>query len=209
LAEIAFEEYCFGRLTYKQISDKYGKHSITVQRNFDSLRINYFLNIPTDRNIDISFDGVYFGWSLCYVVFRADGKTIYFKRCSERIDNIAQCLKDIEGLGYIFKSFTIDGKKGMVEYLRTTYPLVPIQYCQFHQKKTIRHYLTKEPKTECGQELKRFLRSITSMSKEEFIRGLTYLTEEYKGFLSERNENRQYMHRRLRSAFRSLIKHTD
>ena len=204
-AERAREEYCFGRLSYKQIGDKYGKCARSVQRNFDKLRINYFLYESADKHINLSFDGVYFGWSLCYVVFRTGGKTIYFKRCNETIENVSQCLRELVDNGYSFKSFTIDGKKGMAKRIKKEYPDVPLQYCQFHQKKTIRRYLTKQPKTECGQALKELVKDLTEFDKPLFIARLHGIEARYKYFLAERNAKRQYMHRRVRSAFRSLI----
>jgi len=196
-------------MSYKQIGAKYGKCARSVQRNFDKLSINYFLHEPKNRRINLSFDGVYFGWSLCYVLFRANGETIYFKRCSETIENVSQCLRELADMGYSFKSFTIDGKRGMAERLKKDYPKVKVQYCQFHQKKTIRRYLTKEPKTECGQELKAFVKDLTDMDRKSFNKGFKALKKKYKSFLAERNDKRRYRHSRVWSAFRSLEKNAE
>ena len=208
-AERAREEYCFGRLSYTQIGKKYGKCTRSVQRNFDKLRINYFLHTPQDKHINLSLDGVYFGWSLCYVVFRAGGKTIYFKRCSETINNVSQCLRELADMGYTFKSFTIDGKKGMSQRLQKDYPDIPVQYCHFHQKKTVRRYLTKQPKTECGQAIKELLVDLKEFDRPLFVARLNALAARYKYFLAERNEKRKFMHQRVRSALRSLNKNAE
>ena len=137
-------------------------------------------------------------------MLRANGRNIYFKQCNETINNVLTCLKEAEGLGYKYKSFTVDGRKGIIEMLGREYPGIPIQYCQFHQKKTIRKYLTKEPKTECGQELIAFLKPITRYSKAEFEKDINSIEESYKEFLSERNDQGRYKHRKIRSALRSL-----
>jgi hypothetical protein len=202
-AEKAFDEYCFHRVRYKEIGKKYDKCSRSVQRGFDRLRINRFLETQSDKYLNLVFDGTYFGWDLCYMLFRIKGKTIYFKQCAENIANISQCLKEIEALGYSFKSFTIDGRKGVAEYLKQTYG-VPVQYCQFHQKKTIRRYLTKEPKTACGQAVKALVNKLCHLDRTAFHMQLLEIKEQYKDFLAERNENKQYMHRKARSAIRSL-----
>lgn len=202
--EEAYEEYCFKRQSYKALSEQYGKHPITVQRNFDKMKINWSYERSKEKEINLILDGVYFGWGLCYVVLRANGRNIYFKQCNETINNVLECLREAEGLGYKYKSFTVDGRRGIIEMIEREYPGVPIQHCQFHQKKTIRKYLTKEPKTECGQELLAFLRPITRYSKEEFEKGINSIEEKYKEFLIERNEQGRYKHRKIRSALRSL-----
>lgn len=200
----AYEEYCYKGHSYEEISIKYNKHPITVQRGFDKIKVGQSCRIYEEKEVNVTLDGVYFGWGLCYIVLRANGRNIYFKQCNETINNVLECLKEAEGLGYKYKSFTVDGRRGIIEMIEREYPGVPIQHCQFHQKKTIRKYLTKEPKTECGQELLAFLRPITRYSKEEFEKGINSIEERYKEFLIERNEQGRYKHRKIRSALRSL-----
>lgn len=204
--EKAYKKYCLNGHSYRDIGQEQGKCARTIQRNFDKVRVRYFLKETQDKHINLCLDGVYFGWSLCYVVLRVKGQNIYFKKCSETIEHIRECLRDTEEMGYTYKSFTIDGRKGIIEMIEREYPGVPIQYCQFHQRQTIRRYLTKEPKTRCGQELSKFLRDITKYDRKEFIEGLQAIEDKYKTFLEERNEQHRYMHRKLRSAFRSLKK---
>ena len=88
------------------------------------------------------------------MVCRADGRNIYYEECAETIENIAEMLLKLEALGYVFKSFTVDGRKGVKDYLKWRYPNVPLQHCIFHQKAAITRYLTGSPKTECGRDLK-------------------------------------------------------
>ena len=142
-------------------------------------------------------------------MFRACGKTIYFKRCNETIENVSQCLRELADTGYTFKSFTIDGKKGMAERLQKDYPNIPVQYCHFHQKKTVRRYLTKQPKTECGQAIKELLADLKEFDKPLFIARLNALKARYKYFLAERNGRYKFMHQRVRSALRSLSKNSE
>jgi len=81
---------------------------------------------------------------------------------------------------------------------------MPIQMCQFHQAQIIRRYTTNNPKTECGIELKAIMNCLTEVDQEVFCSLLETVHEQYKDFLKEKNEQGQFMHRRLRSAFRSL-----
>ena len=195
-------------MDYKAIADKYGKSVRTVQRHFDKLKLRWMFGKLDSQHINLCLDGVYFGQSVCYIVLRAQrgkhGQNIYFRQCSETVAHVRECIEETDSRGYTYKSFTIDGRPGIIKMLEQNYPGIPIQYCQFHQKKTIRKYLTKEPKTEFGQALLKFLRPITQYTKEEFKVGLEALETRYKAFLEERNENNRYKHKRLRSAFRSL-----
>lgn len=151
------------------------------------------------------FDGTYFGRNNGWLVFRADKKNIHaIKIKSERIDIIQEQLQYLEKHGYEFKSFTIDGRRGVCKMLRMIHPFTPIQFCQFHQKMIIRRYITNNPKLECSKELKVLVGGMVLMEEREFKNELEELQEKYDNFLKERNENGEFMHKRLRSAFRSL-----
>jgi len=75
---------------------------------------------------------------------------------------------------------------------------------QFHQAQIIRRYTTNNPKTECGQHLKALMRLLTQTTPEVFTSLYNTFSELYDDFLKERNEQGQFVHRRLRSARRSL-----
>ena len=147
---------------------------------------------------------MYFGRSLCYIVCRAESKTIYFRECPETIENIGLMLDDLESMGYVFKSFTVDGRKGVKKYLKLRYPDVLLQHCIFHQAAAITRYLTGSPKTECGRELKALSEILGKTSRDDFEAEFKALKNRYADFLKERNESGQFRHRRLRSAFRSI-----
>ena len=192
-SEKAYEGYCLKGYDYQDIVLKYGKDIRTVQRGFDRLPSRHLCPVLKEQYVNVCLDGVYFGWSISFIVIRANGQNIYFEQTSETVEHIAQCLRKAEVLGYRYKSFTIDGRKGVVQMLQERYPGVSIQYCQFHQKKTVRYYLTREPKTSCGKALLAFLRPLTHYSRQEFEQGLQSLEQQNKDFLAERNEQGRYM----------------
>ena len=182
------------------------KSERTVRRHFDRLAVSHNFKKTDDRHINLTFDGVYFGRELCYMVFRAESRTIYFEECQENVENIGRILMSLEREGYVFKSFTVDGRKGIKQYLKSHYPDVPIQHCLFHQKAAITRYLTGRPKTECGRELKELIQTLGTTDRTVFEEAFNALNQRFRGFLKERNENGQFSHRRLRSAFRSIKK---
>ena len=155
--------------------------------------------------INLIFDATYFGRGYGWLVFRTNGINIHAKKIeTERIDIILQELFYLECVGYEFKSFTIDGRTGLCKNLRLHYPNVPVQFCQFHQKMIIRRYITDRPKLECSQKLKKLLNKLTKINEETFKNELENLEETYKDFLLEKNEKGEFMHKKLRSALRSL-----
>ena len=154
-----------------------------------------------------------------YVFRTSNNETIFIKDITtENLTVLEECLKHIESnLNYKFQSFTIDGRKGVIQLLERLYPNTPIQLCQFHQIKTIITYTTKNPKTNCGKELKELVLSISKSDESEFRQNFKKLSEKYEKFLKEKSsitsidnitgdvfEEKGFKHPRLRSAFRSL-----
>ena len=112
-------------------------------------------------------------------------------------------MRYLDRLGYKYKSITIDGRKGVLAYLKAHYPDVPIQYCMFHQKQTVRQCLTNNPKTPCGQELKDIANHLQDYDTDSLLERLNKLKHQYKELLKERNEEGRFMHRVVRRAIRS------
>ena len=81
--------------------------------------------------------------------------------------------------------------------------------CQFHQIQIVKRYLTKYPKTEAGKTLRKITLLLTKTDKESFYYWLEEWYEQYKDFLNEftinpKTNKKQFVHKRLRSAYRSL-----
>ena len=139
------------------------------------------------------------------MVYRTGGKNLYWRKMDgEKIAYIEQDLLHLKAQGWQFSSFTIDGRNGVIQLLKRMFPGTPIQLCHFHQQKTIRKYITMKPKMECGKEIKKLMAGLKELSEASFIEKLQKIKEDYTDFLKERNENKQFKHRKIRSALRSL-----
>jgi hypothetical protein len=139
------------------------------------------------------------------MVFRILGKNLSWKYVdTEKLSYYLEELRHLAVLGYTFKSFTIDGRRGVVQLLQRYFNTIPIQICHFHQVQIVIRYTTKNPKTDCGKELKLLILNLKNLSKKDFTEQLENLKNKYKDFLKERNEHNQFQHKRLRSAFRSI-----
>jgi hypothetical protein len=82
--------------------------------------------------------------------------------------------------------------------------------CNFHQVAIIRRYLTKNPKMQASKELWEHVLLLSKTDKESFEGGLKEWHSKWSNFLAERKVDSQgrnrYIHKRLRSAYRSLKK---
>lgn len=184
---------------------KYNKSIPTLRKYFDGIKApSQSLEAPP-KPINLILDATFFSRIDGLLVFRANKVNLFWCNItSETIAKIDECLSILDSAGYKFKSFTIDGRRGVIKLLQARYPNIPIQLCHFHQTQIIRRYTTNRPKTACGQELKQLMYYITKYNQEEFESAFSKLQLKYHEFLKERNENKQFVHRRLRSAFRSL-----
>lgn len=143
------------------------------------------------------------------LVFRDNSKkeNLTWKHIEKEMVIDYLCLKlFLEKRGYTIQSVTIDGKRGVSKVFRG----IPVQICQFHQVKTITSKLTRKPKLEAGVELRRISLTLTKTNEDVFTKELDVWYEKWKDFLNEKTLNvetgrKHYTHKRLRSAYRSLI----
>lgn len=113
----------------------------------------------------------------------------------------------LEKLGFEITAAVIDGKPGIIEVFWD----IPIQMCQFHQIAIMTRYLTTRPKLLAGQMLRHIAKQIPKSNEEEMQKLLNNWHRKWKDFLKEKTFNPEtkrwfYTHKRLRSAYRSIMK---
>ncbi len=155
--------------------------------------------------VNLILDATFFGRAYGYLCFHDKSRIIYAHEIkTEKVVELEACLHRLIKAGYRFKSVTLDGKRGFISLHQRMFPQTPIQMCLFHQKANIRKYITVNPKTECGQDIKRLMADITHDDQHTFQAKFDALRAKHKHFLLERNEQRKFKHKRLRSAIRSI-----
>jgi hypothetical protein len=152
-------------------------------------------------------DTTYFGRSFGVMVFKDSitGQILYKNYLRSETNNLYLLgIKEIARRGIKIQSIVCDGRKGLFQLFGD----IPIQYCNFHQVKTIRAYLTKKPKMQASRELWELTLLLVHTDKESFTGGLDSWYIKWSDFLNERKIDEQgkkrYIHRKLRSAYRSL-----
>jgi hypothetical protein len=124
---------------------------------------------------------------------------------SERVVDYKQLLNRLLDLNYDVKAIIIDGKRGLFNAFKD----FPIQMCQFHQKKTINRYLTKNPRLDSGKDLRKIMFNLTTTTEAIFTKKLNDWHNKYEDFLNEKSLSQTtgkliYTHPKIRSAYRSL-----
>lgn len=203
--EVYYKQWLFGRRTLSEIAEKLGISLPTLRQKFDALPPVPNIKLPHNNPVNLLIDATFFGREYGYLCFHDGNRIIHFQEISaESLAELDAGLDALIAVGYRFKSFTLDGKRGFIRRLKARFPRAPVQMCHFHQKAIIRRYITNNPQTPCGMALKELMTRFGEQEPQEWIDALFALQEEYKAFLAEKNENGKYVHRRIRSAFRSL-----
>ena len=124
---------------------------------------------------------------------------------SETVQDYKYLKEELQELGYIIQSVTLDGKRGLYKAFKD----IPIQMCHLHQKIIIQRYITMRPKLEASKDLKIIVSRLTYTTEKNLTQKLDDWYEIYKDFLDETSISSNtgklhYTHPRIRAAYRSL-----
>jgi hypothetical protein len=204
--EQIWEEYKSGKQTYLQLAHKYNCSVKTIQRRLDKIKI--VATKKTGRVVVVLMDTTYWGRGFGVMLFKdaytKENLLKYYVKTETNALYI-EGIKELKRRGFTISAIVCDGRKGLI----ASFKGIPVQMCQFHQAAIIRRYLTRKPKLKAAQELMDVVDLMKQTDKESFVGALGLWLEKWKVFLNERTVNPTtnksfYMHKRLRSAYRSL-----
>jgi DNA-directed RNA polymerase subunit RPC12/RpoP len=201
-----YSSYLKKRLTLSDVGSLTGLSVSTIRKRFAAITAPHFLLKPAYKShINLIFDATYFGREYGYIAFHDGVRIIYYEEIkTENIETVSKCLYKLFSVGYSFASFTIDGRRGIILLLKKLFPETPVQMCHFHQKAIITRYLTRRPRSQCGQDLRRLSLNLHEYSQAEFAQELRVLEEQHALFLNQQNQLGKPLHTRILSAIRSL-----
>ena len=137
--------------------------------------IHWFLNylqLPDPKvNFDchLVLDATWFGRQHCFLIYGdADLKHTQWWRyaTSENSDEIIQDLINLKKANVICSSITSDGGGGIRKAVEMVYPNIPHQRCITHVQRLGLTLLTRNPKTQAGQELRPLVKTITPIENK-------------------------------------------
>ena len=202
-----YEEYVKGKQTLSEIAEKHGISVSTVQRRIRKVHSTRI--VSKYKEVVILMDATYWGRNFgVLLIVDAYRKRLLWRKFLDKKEIIADYLEGIEWLrenNFIIRGIVCDGLRGLAQSLSQ----YKVQYCQFHQVKTVVEYLTKNPQTEAGQELLKIAYLLCHTDKESFEGMLEMWHTKWDRWLKQRSLDRKtgkkvYTHRRVRSAYFSM-----
>ena len=213
--ENIYRDYAKHEQTLSELSKKEAVTKRTLQKMFDQLIVITGEKIAR-KNVVVVMDATLLGNIGGLLICRSNQENLHWlytsNECVRDYEQATQALVDI---GHDLVGFVIDGKPGVLKMLQTRYPKTVVQYCQFHQIKTIKQYIPAKAQSEAARSLRALALRLTKYHHIQFEIALRCWRIVYDDFFTEKsfgyhpNFKRKwwYTHRRLRSAYRSLTTH--
>ena len=206
ISSVLWDKYCFGKQTYRQLSEEFWISVKTVQSILDSYE--FVTPQVTPWNIVLIIDTTYF-WDIWMMVFKdsQSRRILHYKLVrNESNDAYMLWVEELQSQWWKIQAVVCDGKKGLMNSFSEQW--IPTQMCQFHQKAILRRYLTKKPILEANKHLKWIGELLIRTDKETFQYELQRFYVKHESFLKEKRINSkwkpEYVHQRTRSAYFSL-----
>ncbi len=200
-----WQEYFAGKQTYLQLATKYNCSAKTIQRKIDKVQVQRATTFSSVVNV--LMDTTYFGRKFGVMVFKDSitGQILLKQYVKQETNKLyLSGIAEITRRGIKVQAIICDGRRGLLQLFGG----IPVQMCNFHQVAIIRRYVTKKPKMQASKELWEHVLFLTKTDKESFEGGLVAWHTKWDDFLNERktdaNGKNRYVHKRLRSAYRSL-----
>ena len=135
-------------------------------------------------------DATYWGWNFGVVTIKdhLSGRVVWFKFIDrkEKIEDYTEGVRWLENKQVEILGVVSDGLRGLRERLSR----YKFQYCQFHQVKTVKHWLTSRPKLEASRELLDIVYFMTKTDKASFVGLFSEWESKWKDFLREAQTER-------------------
>lgn len=214
---IWFEKWVIGRRTIDQIVSESCYSEKTIRRYFYSyLSQPPKLSVYPSEKVNLLIDGTYFSNGICLVLYR--DATIKFSQLyrftdGEHFTEIKEDLENLLKLGVQIESVTSDGHKSILKAIRTVLPNAKLQRCLVHLQRDCRIWLTKNPKSEAGYDLKQITSKIHLIKTYDYLSiwllSLQNWQEKYSDYINEKSYNFEtgrywYTHKMVRRSFMTI-----
>ena len=191
------------------MAKKYDLSEKWIQTKLDENDIKSIVKLNQNKELVLVADTTFFSRSEGLTVFREPNlkKNVWWKQTQGEKREVYRLGREhLEKNGFKITAVILDGRIG----IREVFNGLPVQMCHFHQKRIMTRYLTSRPKLEAGQELRMIVKNIPSSNEEKLTKELNNWFEKWKNFLKEKTTDLNtgrwfYTHKRIRSAYRSLI----
>jgi hypothetical protein len=211
---IWFEKWVLQKQTLDLISKESGYSVRTLKRYFhDYLSVPPKLSVYPSEKVNLIIDGTYFSNNLCLIVYRDN--TIKFTQLyrltnGEWYEEIREDLENLLALNVQIESITCDGHRAILKAINKVCKHVKLQRCIIHIQRMCRIWLSANPKSEAGIELRKIILKVhlieNEYQKQLWIKQLIDWYHLYEDFVNEKsvsNETGRYWftHKMVRRSF--------
>ena len=209
-----FREWIIGKQTFSQLSVKSGYSERSLKRHFYAYLRNYpTWKIRSSEKVNLLIDGTYFSNKVCLVLYRDNNvkaTLIYRLTDGEWFDEIIEDLQNLLDIGVQIESVTCDGLSNTIKAVRKVSPNTIIQRCTVHIQREVLTWLTRNPKSQAGVELRQIVRRLHLIKNRNdwgyWIVDLIKWYETYKEYVNEKTYYPQtkrywFTHKSVRRAF--------
>lgn len=202
-----YEEYTTGKQTLNQLSKRHKISVSTVQRRLQTLDNQRLMS--KNKDVVVLMDTTYWGRKFGVLVFKdAHRNKILWRKFLSKKESVADYEEGVQWLenqGFNIVGVVCDGLKGLTKILSK----YKVQFCQFHQVKIVKFYLTNKPELQASKELIFIALQLCQSDKESFFGMFEDWFLRWENFLKQRTFDpktgaTRYTHSRLRSAYLSL-----
>lgn len=212
-----FKKWVTGRSTITQLSKESSCSTSTLKRYFNRcLAKPPKLSVYPSERVNLLIDGTYFSNGICLVLYR--DATIRFTQLyrfsdGEHYSEIKEDLENLVVLGVQIESITCDGHKAILKAIKRTLPKTTLQRCLVHIQRDCRIWLTKNPQSNAGYDLKQIAATLHQITNHEelslWLLKLHDWHQKYQGFINQKSHNPEtgrywYTHKMVRRSFMSI-----
>lgn len=205
--KILLHDYVWKRQTLTQLGAQADKSARWVRQQIDRTKEPERILAP--KKTVLAGDTTFWGRQYGVMVLRSPTlkKNLWWTETThETPDVYAKGYTALRDAGWEITAVVLDGKRGIPK----VFAGIPLQLCQFHQVKTVNTYLTRKPQTLAAQELRAIALTLARTDEATFTVRLASWEKRHRAFLDEHTfcgycKRKHYVHRRLRSAYRSLM----
>jgi Transposase, Mutator family len=211
---IWFRKWVLQKQTLEVISRESGYSVRTLKRYFDGyLSSPPRLSVYPSEKVNLLIDGTYFTHDLCLIVYRDN--TIKFTQLyrlsdGEWYDEIKEDLENLLALNVQIESITCDGHRAILKAISKVCKDAKLQRCIIHIQRMCRIWLSANPKSNAGIDLRRVISKLhlikSEPQKQTWLRELVDWYQEYHDFVNEKSYNPKtgrywYKHKMVRRSF--------
>lgn len=209
-----FRKWILQKQTLEIISKDSGYSLRTLKRYFhEYLSVPPKLSVYPSEKINLIVDGTYFSNNLCLIVYRDN--TIKFTQLyrltnGEWYEEIKEDLENLLALNVKIESITCDGHRAILKAINKVCKDVKLQRCIIHIQRMCRIWLSANPKSEAGIDLRKIVSTVhlieNEVQKQIWLKELIDWYNLYQDFVNEKSFSKEtgrywYTHKMVRRSF--------